>query len=240
MIGTLALIFSTIASRADVVSGDAAFLQIDYPAAIVAYEEQLERFPNDPELLWRLARVHVCAGEVKENGEGEPLFHKAEVYARRCIQLDSANAEGHTWLAAALGYRALNAGMKDQVRLTNEMHDEIQTALALDPSNDAAYSMRGSLLRALGNLGWVKRALASIFVGSVPDGDFVKAEEALKKAIALAPDVMRHHYELGVLYLDWGRVVEARQVLLHAAKLPIRVAIDRQRVEKIRQLLAEF
>jgi hypothetical protein len=51
---------------------------------------------------------------------------------------------------------------------------------------------------------------------------------------------MRHHYELGVLYLDWGRVVEARQVLLHAAKLPIRVAIDRQRVEKIRQLLAEF
>jgi tetratricopeptide (TPR) repeat protein len=235
--GFLFLMFGSVAN---VSLGDAAFLQIDYATALAAYEEQLPSFPNDAELLWRLARVHVCAGEVKENGEGEPLFNKAEQYARRCIQVDSTSGEGHTWLAAALGYRALNAGMKERVRLTNEMHDEIVKAIALDPNNDAAYSIRGSLFRALGNVGWFSRGLASVFIGSLPEGDFEKAEEALKKAIALAPDVMRHQYELGVLYLDWGREAEAKQALQAAACLPIRVAIDVQRAEKIKRLLAEF
>jgi hypothetical protein len=50
---------------------------------------------------------------------------------------------------------------------------------------------------------------------------------------------MRHRYELAVLYLDWGKRGEARTVLLEAEKLPVRVAIDRPRLEKIRELLRE-
>lgn len=234
------LLFATLMPRANVAAGDAAFLQIDYPSAIAAYEEQLTAFPNDAELLWRLARVYVCSGEVKEKEDAAFCFKKAEGFARHGVRLAPSSAEAHTWLAAALGYQALMAGLREQVRLTNEMYDEIEIAIALDPNNDAAYSMRGSLFRALGNIGWFKRSVASVFVGSLPDGDFEKAEEALKKAIALAPDVMRHYYELGVLYLDWGREAEAKKVLMDAAKLPIRVAIDVQRLEKITQLLAEF
>ena len=59
----------------------------------------------------------------------------------------------------------------------------------------------------------------------------------LKKAIDLAPDVMRHQYELGVLYLDMDRKEEARKVLQRAATLPIRVAIDRPRLKKIQEIL---
>jgi len=235
-----ALLVTLLSSRANVSAGDAAFLQIDYPAAIAAYEEQLPPFPNDTELLWRLARVYVCSGEVKEKEEAEGLFRKADEYARQCIRLDSSSAEAHTWLAAALGYRALSAGLREQVRLTNEMHDEIETAIALNPNNDAAYSMRGSLFRALGNVGWFKRGMASVFVGSLPEGDFEKAEAALKKAIGLAPEGMRHHYELAVLYLDWEREQDARAELQKAAALPVRVAIDRPRLEKINALLASL
>jgi tetratricopeptide (TPR) repeat protein len=234
------LLLHAAGGSATVAVGDEAFHRIDYPSAIQSYEEQLPAFPNDSELLWRLARVYVCAGEVKESSEGIVLFIRAERYARHCIQFDSSSAEGHTWLAAALGYRALSAGMKEQVHLTNEMHNEIEKAITLDPNNDVAYSMRGSLFRALGNVGWFKRSLASVFVGSLPDGDFEKAEEALTKALALAPDVMRHQYELGVLYLDWGRDAEAKRALRGAMRLPIRVAIDVQRVEKIKKLLAEL
>lgn len=225
---------------ANVSIGDEAFVRIDYPAAITAYEEQLHSYPNDPDLLWRLARVYVCTGEVKENGEGEPFFKMAETYARRCIRSDSTNAEGHTWLAATLGYLALNAGMKEQVRLTNELHAELDKSLILNPANDGAYSIRGSLYRALGNVSWLERQLASIFLGNLPEGDYEDGERALKKAIALGPDVMRHHYELGVLYLDWERKEEAKAALEFAATLPIRVAIDRPRLAKIKALLASL
>jgi len=45
-------------------------------------------------------------------------------------------------------------------------------------------------------------------------------------------------YELGVLYLDMGKKAEAREALEKAAGLPIRTAIDRPRLERIRVLLS--
>lgn len=224
----------------DISIGDAAFFRMDYPAASIAYEDQLRSQSNAPEILWKLARVYVCSGEVKDPPESEAFFKKAEMYARRSILLDSTKSESHTWLAAALGYLALNAGIKEQVRLTNELHLSIERALALNPNNDAAYSIRGSFYRALGNVSWFQRQLASLFLGSVPEGDFEDGERAFKKAISLAPDVMRHHYELGVLYLDWDKKAEAKKSLEIAATLPIRVAIDKPRLAKIKELLASL
>ncbi len=218
--------------------GDEDFFRIEYPAAIKAYEDQLQSVPNDADILWKLARVYVCSGEVKDPPESESFFKKAEAYARRCIACDSTKSEGHTWLAAALGYLALNASLKEQIRLTNELQHVLDKALALNPNNDAAYSILGSFYRALGNVSWLQRHLASLFMGRLPAGDFEDGEKAFKKAIFLAPDVMRHHYELGVLYLDWDRKEEARTALELAATLPIRVAIDRPRLEKIKELLA--
>jgi hypothetical protein len=49
---------------------------------------------------------------------------------------------------------------------------------------------------------------------------------------------MRHHYELGILYIDMGRKEEARRALETGAALPVRTAIDRPRLQKIRELLA--
>ena len=219
-------------------AGDEAFFSIDYPDAISRYESALRVNEADPEVLWRLARVFVCTGEVAEGPARDSLFHAAEHYARLCIRTDSSVGEGHTWLAGALGYLALDAPLRDQLSLTRELLSEADRALALNANDDAAYSIKGSCYRALGNVGWLQRQIASLFVGRVPPGGYREAETALKKAIALAPLVMRHEYELAVLYIDWGREEEAEAALLHAATLPIRTAIDRPRLEKIKKLIA--
>ena len=218
--------------------GDADFFRIDYPAAVAAYESALKQTPDDPEILWRLARVYVCLGEVADERHRVPLFKTAESYARRCIQVDSLNGEGHTWLAGALGYAALYEGIGEQVSLSHELLKEVTRALAINPEDDIAYSIKGSFYRALGNVGWLQRQLAKLFVGSIPDGGYEESEGALKRAVALAPDVMRHQYELGILYIDMGRKAEAREILERAALLPVRTAIDRPRLEKIHELLA--
>jgi tetratricopeptide (TPR) repeat protein len=222
-------------------SGDQFFIRIDYSAAIEAYEGALLQSPVNAEVLWRLARVYVCMAEVLENpADRVPLFKRAEAYARRSIGLDSLIAEGHTWLAGALGYLALDADIRDQVRLSRELLDETTRALRINPADDGALSIRGSFYRALGNVGWLKRQLAGVFLGEIPDGGFPEAEVALLQAVALAPEIMRHHYELGVLYLDWGRPDDARRALKQATALPIRTAIDRPRKEKALRLLSEL
>ena len=222
-------------------SGDQFFVRIEYPAAIEAYEGALLQSPGNAGVLWRFARVYVCMGEVlEEPADRVPLFKRAEAYARRSIGLDSLAAEGHTWLAGALGYLALDADIRDQVRLSRELLDETTQALRINPRDDGALSIRGSFYRALGNVGWLKRQLAGVFLGEIPDGGFPEAEVALLQAVALAPEIMRHHYELGVLYLDWERPEDARRALKQAAALQIRTAIDRPRKEKARRLLSEL
>lgn len=222
------------------VAGDTAFFRLDYPAAITAYSSGLQQSRDDAEFLWRLARAYVCMGEVAPAERREEIFRRAEEYAVRCIRTDSLVSEGHTWRAAALGYLALHAGMKDQLHLSRELIREVDRALVLNPNDDAAYSIKGSFYRALGNVSWLQRQLAGLFLGSVPEGGYEEAEVALKRAIALAPEVMRHHYELAVLYIDWERTAEAGAILLHAAKLPMRVAIDRERLERIHELLSSL
>ncbi len=220
------------------ISGDGAFFRIAYPEAIVSYEAALHAVPDDPRLLWRLARVYVCMAETEEDESARHrLLGHAEEFARRCIAADPSGAEGHTWLAAVLGYTALDAGMGEQVRLSKELVEETEKAITLNPADDAAYSIRGSFYRALGNVGWLKRQLAALLLGEIPEGGFPEAERSLLTAIALAPDIMRHHYELGILYMDWGRTADARRALERAVTLPIRTAIDRPRKEKSLRLL---
>ncbi len=227
----------TASAAALMAAGDEAFQQMSYPSAIACYESSLTQSPEDPQVLWRLARVYVCYGESFEDARRKELCLKAEQCARRCLAADSTQSEAHTWLAGALGYIALDEGMKRQAELSFEILAEADRALALQPRDDAALSIKGSLYRALGNTGWLKRRMASLLLGGIPDGGYQEAEAALKQAIAIAPDIMRHQYELGILYLDWDRKDEARQVLTRAAALPVRTAIDIPRLKKIRELL---
>ncbi len=223
--------------KAPLVAADDAFVRMDYPSAIASYEVLLQSNPGDPSLLWRLARAYVCYGEPLEDGRRMEFCRKAEEYARKCIAADSTLPEGHTWLAGALGYLALDATMKQQAAMSHEILTETGKALAINPRDDAALSIRGSVYRALGNVSWIERRLAGLLFGGIPEGGFEEAETSLRQAIAIAPDVMRHHYELGVLYIDMGRIQEARATLEKVLTLPVRVAIDRPRLQKAKELL---
>jgi Flp pilus assembly protein TadD len=182
----------------------------------------------------------VLKGEVADGAERKKLIDLAVEYGRRSIAVDSSSSEGHAWLAGALGYKALEASHSEQVRIVREIIQEANTVLRLNQNDDKAYSILGSTYRALGNVGWIERQFASLLWGGLPAGGFVESEQALKKAVQLAPDVMRHSFELGVLYMDMERREEARKALEYARTLPIRVAIDLPRLKKIDELLEEL
>lgn len=217
--------------------GDLAYAAIRYDDAAAAYEAALRAVPDTPELLWRLARVHISMGEVVEGDAREEHFRAAERYARACVRRDSLNPRGHTWLAAALGNIASFEGSRTKVRLAREIRTELDAALALDPDDDVALSVLGSFHRALGNVSWLERQLAAIFLGSLPEGGFEDAEKTLGRAVALAPNVIRHHFELALLHLDRDRPELARPVLEHCLTLPVLVASDRPTLARIRTIL---
>lgn len=209
---------------------------MDYAGAMLEYRKGAGQ-TAEAALLWRISRLYVLMSEVSVEPETSALLDSATVFANASIRADSNDAGGYTWLAGALGYRALTADMPDRLILSVRLLAAIERALLLEPRNDVALSIKGSFYRALGNVGWIQRQLGELLFGDIPDGGYQEAEDALLRAIAIAPDVMRHRYELAVLYLDMEREEEAKGELLRASTLPVRIASDRPRLLKIAELL---
>ncbi len=215
--------------------GDNAFRDMDYGAAMRAYDSVIAVQPNNAQAFWRLARVQVCIGDTVPHSDQEVYYRSAVDFAEKCIAADSTIAEGHSWLAAALGNVAMFEGSRRKVQLCDTIKHELDLALQLNPGDDLAYSILGSFYRALGNVSWIERTLANLLYGSLPPGGFAEGETALKKAIAIAPDVMRHHYELGRLYRDWGKESEAAVQFKIAAQCPVLLVRDRRTMERARR-----
>jgi tetratricopeptide (TPR) repeat protein len=206
--------------------GDQEFAQRNYPLALTVYDSALVAASDSASVLWRLARLYVCMADVATEGEQVDLYRRAEAYAARCIGADSTKSEGHTWRAAALGNVAMFEGSKTKVRLCTEIERELKRAIALNPRDDIAFSILGSFYTSLGNVSWVERQLASLFLGELPDGGYEESERAFKQAIALAPLVIRHHFELGRLYKELDRNEEALKEFRDVLSLPLLLASD--------------
>ena len=218
--------------------GDREFALIAYPLAEAAYDSALDTSPDSGEVLWRLARVYVCMADVAPQDEKLDLYRRAETFAHRCTIADSLISQGHTWRAAALGNIAMFEGSKTKVMLCHLIKAELDCSIGLNPVDDVAYSILGSFYMALGNVSWIERRLAAIFIGDLPDGGYDESEIALKKAITLAPGVIRHHFELGKLYMEQDRHREALEEFQLVVTLPILLARDERSQHSAARLIS--
>jgi tetratricopeptide (TPR) repeat protein len=124
--------------------------------------------------------------------------------------------------------------------MANIIKHELDVAVALNPKNDIAYSILGTFYRALGNISWIEKQFADLLLGGIPEGGFAEGEQALKKAVALSPNIIRHRFELGRLYLDWGKDQEAKKIFSETVNLPPNLASDAHRFEFMKKKLAEI
>jgi tetratricopeptide (TPR) repeat protein len=209
--------------------GDQEFAGRNYPLAVAVYDTVLTTSRDSAGVLWRLARVYVCLADVAPEGQRLDLYRRAEAYAVRSICSDSTKSEGHSWRAAALGNVAVFEGSKTKVRLCTVIKQELERAIELNPRDDIAFSILGSFYMALGNVSWLERQMATLFLGDLPEGGYDESERALRQAIALAPRVIRHHFELGTLYREMARNEEALEEFRQVLSLPLLLASDEGR-----------
>lgn len=216
-------------SFSSVERGDQEFACRDYPLALAVYDSVLTTSADSADVLWRIARAYVCLADVAPDVERLGLYRRAEEYALRSICSDSTKSEGHTWRAAALGNVAMFEGSKMKVRLCSVIKRELDRAIELNPRDDIAFSILGSFYKKLGDVSWLERQLAALFLGDLPEGGYVESERALKQAIVLAPQVIRHHFELGTLYMELDRNQEALEEFRQVLTLPLLLASDAAR-----------
>jgi tetratricopeptide (TPR) repeat protein len=231
-------LFSQDASQF-IAMGDSAFAKFNNEAALKYYSEALAADSNNYEAAWKLSRAYVDVGEdLKGKKERNEYFQNSEKYARKAIALDSLGSKGHLYLSIALGRVALDAGKKEQVRLSKEVKAEVDKALKLDPNDDIAWHVLGRWNRKMATLGWIQRKFADIFLGGVPkDASLENAVKDFKKAIELNPGYIHHHLELGITYKDMGDKEKAKKQFEEVLSLPKSSADDDRYKEEAKEYL---
>lgn len=202
-------------------AGDTAYARGDLAAARAAYAGVLTAEPAHFAALWKLARVESELGEEASGSAQKELVIASVGHARGAIKSAPDSAQGHVWLAVALGRQALKEGPKTRLALSREIKSEVDRALAIDPAIGRAYHVRALWNRKIASLNFMERAAANTALGGVPKGASMEnALRDLQKAIELEPHYLNHHLELGRTFIELKRRAEARVELERVLSLP--------------------
>ncbi len=195
-------------------AGDTAFKAFDNNAAREAYGRAVALDSTNYKALWKLARAYIDVGQAAKGDEQKQNYFTGEMIARRCVALHPDSAEGHFFLAVAVGRVALMVGGKKKIALSKEVKVEAEKALAINPKHDGAMHALGRWNYELANLSWVLKAAAKIIYGGVPSGaSNEQAKEWFEKALAISADKPVHHLWIGETLIELEDYANARKHL---------------------------
>ncbi len=192
------------------------------PDAALQYFLPAEKLdPNNASLLVKIARQHVFRmSELTSKEEKLASGRTALKYAERAVKLAPAECDAHLSVAICWGKLTPLIGSREAVEASRRIKAAAETAVKLDPRSDYAWHMLGRWHQELAGVGGVTRALALVVYGGLPAASNEEAVRCFDKAIALRPDRLIHHVELGRTYAAMGRKAEALTHLKRGLAMP--------------------
>ncbi|MGK2933898.1 MAG: hypothetical protein ACSLFE_01470 [Gemmatimonadaceae bacterium] len=199
---------------AEISAGDREYRAMRAVAALAHYARALAAEPDNFEALWKASRsaLDLASGPVPSNDRRTHLFQAGERYARRAAQLQPASAEGHFALARALGESSQSLGTRAKIRAATEIRSRALECTRLDPRHSGCHHILGVWNAEVMRLSAFERVVARNLLGGRALGaaSWPDAQQYLERAVALAPERIVHHLELGDVYRDRGNKIAAR------------------------------
>jgi tetratricopeptide (TPR) repeat protein len=210
--------------------GDKEYVAMNATAAYKAYQTAITDDPKNYEALWKASRSAVDLGSYERNDEMRGLyFRNAELYARRAVEANPGDAEGHFNLARALGKNALSQGPKARIKYANDVRTHALECLKIDPKQAGCLHVMGMWNAEVMRLNGFTRMMAKNFLGGKVFGSasWAEAKRYMEASVASEPDRIVHHVDLAGVYRDMGDKAKARAEYEAAMKLPSRDFNDR-------------
>ena len=197
--------------------------------ALKHFEAALAVEPGNYDALWRAAVAAVDVGEGQTDAaQRNAVYKQGEQYARRAVQANPNDAEGHFALGRALGRIAQTLGSRDKVKYAGEVRAQAQEALRLNPRHPGALHIMGMWNAEIMRLNGVARFMAKNFLGGQVFGsaNWNDAQRYLEQAVAIEPNRLVHRSDLAAVYADRGNVAKAREQAEFVVQAPAVEAND--------------
>lgn len=218
--------------------GDRATSAGRHTTAHVAYAAAV-RAGGGYESLRKAAGSAVDVGQDLSGDEAKDWYGLAEAYGRRAVEARPDAPEGHLRLAQALGLLALDAGIRERVRLSEEIRREARAAIEADSSYAGGWHVLGRWNKEVMELSGAGRFFARTFLGGevLGEASWEAAARHLERAAELEPDRIIHHLELARVYLERDHPDAARERLRKVLDLAPRDFHDCVYKQEARELL---
>lgn len=185
----------------------------DAAAALERFRSAVRTDSLHYEALWLAAAESVAVGILTDDVEASNrLFAAGVAYARRSLEVRPDGVEGHEWLAVALGRHALSVGVRERVRFAEEILAIASRAIELDPNSAVGHHVVGQWHSEVRRLSGFERFIVRRFLGGKTFGsaNLDTARYHVERAVELDSTELVHRFELARIYLELGRVAEAR------------------------------
>lgn len=213
MLGAANVAGAQMSAAEHIAAGDKEHTAMNAPAAYAHYEAAIAVDPKSYEALWKAAREAVDVGEYTTDEKARTaLFQKGELYARRAVEANKDDAEGHFHMARALGRTALKMGTKDRIRLAGDIRAHALDALKANPTHPGALHVMGMWNAEIMRLNGISRFMAKNFLGGQIFGsaNWTDAVKYMEKSRDNDPTRIVHRLDLARIYNDVGNTVNAK------------------------------
>ncbi len=203
-------------------------------------ETAYRAYPDDVHILWRLTRASVEFGELTDSKDDRRRrFFEALRYGNQAIRADSMHHLGFIWLAVAEAAVASVEGLKTKVRLSWNIREHAEKAIELNPDFDSGYHILARWHHEVAGIGGVKRTLAQVFLGDLPEASYDEAIRLYRQAIEIN-DLINHRLALVRTLIKSGRTIEARREIGIILARPSEKRLDDKHKAEARELLARL
>jgi tetratricopeptide (TPR) repeat protein len=216
-----------VANQADRVSqlivegDDYSEKQFDNQKALDKFLEADKASPKNCEILWRISRSYVDLGEHLGSSSDEDkekqlgTYQKALDYANQAVEANPQSSMAYCRRAIATGRVALFKGVFSVGGLVNATKADCEKAIALDPSNAAAY-----YVLARGHAKLVEKPKIIRWPLGLAWGNIDDAIKNYEKAIALKPNFIMYRLDAARAYVENDDYKKAKEYLSSIPSLP--------------------
>ena len=189
-------------------------------AALKLLEEANTQFPNQAEILFRIAKQQSNQiFDAKADAEKKRLAALCLATAERAVVADTNSARARLSVGICLAKNFPYVDNQTKVNYSRRLKEETERAIALDPKLDLAYHMLARWHFEVAEMNFVLRGIAKLVYGGLPKGTLEDARANYDKAISLAPKRVIHRHQLAQTLLALRKKADAIAQLQHCLTL---------------------